>query len=762
MAKYNLSNNDYIKLYGVLTSAVAKPIVKADAVYDSTLDKTQDEINQIAVSGSSALVDITNYLNSGTVLPKAAAYTNGDRPCVLSATTEGADHSDHTLFILSCEGQMSASNGISGKTVYVFNGDENSDGWVYSNTVEFSDEASYRSNTDILKAFGLILPEATTTFSGLMSKEDKAKLDSMSVSDGTHLTNSQISYDASLGYKLTNTLASGSTSNGGNIPVATSTVPGILSAADKAKLDKISLTATGQIETTCVESMTYDASTRQFKLVNANDSTVTSTALPLATSTVAGLMSAEDKAKLDAAAGEDYGIDNIVVDQDAAGAKIIITDNSSAEHEAIIPLATSDKNGLLKKERSEDVDALNGLAAAIREAIGVGGDMAVGRVSLLPGSGLSLATDPYSDNEQDGCMHVVSENTGEQIYYDDTYKKWVFANDYQKGCSSDIPYAVANKNGGVITKTDKAALDNVANLKLVFKDGQLALTDGTNDYLIDAYSKIPATPGLTTSQTYELIKGGKATITFTNKDSKTCTLTIDGVDSGQAATASVEPGKTITRTITCTAENESARYGVSVKATRNDQTSAPASAEYIIKRKVNTPVVTVSGDKYDKSRTITASTTTSGSTIQYSTGSSYTDMPAGGITITSDTLSRAYGFKGIQSAWVDSDNTYTDAIQVGKLPVYVGFGAATLANEAAITSMEGVQKVKKDSPAGTYNVTNTTTGKYFWICSAGTVSKVTSSGFGVPMNAVATVDGYKCYRTASAVMITGTQEFTVA
>ena len=175
-------------------------------------------------------------------------------------------------------------------------------------------------------------------------------------------------------------------------------------------------------------------------------------------------------------------------------------------------------------------------------------------------------------------MHVVSENTGEQIYYDDTYKKWVFATDYQKGCSSDIPYAVANKNGGVITKTDKAALDNVANLKLVFKDGQLALTDGTNDYLIDAYSKIPATPGLTDSQTFELVKGDKATITFTNKDSKTCTLTITGVDSDQSATASVEPGKTITRTITCIADNEGSYPKVTVTATRNGQISAVANA----------------------------------------------------------------------------------------------------------------------------------------------------------------------------------------
>lgn len=832
-----------INLYGTLTSAVGLPIVNTDEVKDLKLNMTQEAINQIAISGSSASIDIKDYLNSSKVLPKAAAYTNGDVPCMLSATAEGPNHVDHTLYILSCTGQMSASNGIAGKTVYVFDGDANSDGWVYRSTVEFSDEASYRSNTDILKAFGLILPEATTTFSGLMSKEDKAKLDNLAdnyegctivdiykhESFSTENDNIFIGHDDTSAiqygpftpvygeecivflvsesssyfdhypyvvYKKSgntytyyktyasedeiqeefgHTTVSGCTNapsrfetestktsfnisiaDAGNhytsipLALATSTTAGIMSGDDKAKLDKISLTATGQIETTCVEEVTYDAATRVLTVKNANDAKVTCT-LPLATTTNAGLLSADDYAIISDRAFA--SIDTVNYGSTDEGGKITITETEqNGQHptsEVTIPLATSEKNGLLDKSIVEDLSIFKGLS---KVATGL----------IIPNDDFSISD--FEDNESNNSMSSTIELSG--INYApngqiSSENSWSEASSAIVG-TVNISYAVADKNGGVITKNDKAVLDNVANLKLVFKNGQLALTDGTNDYLIDAYSKTPTTPGLTASQTFELVKNAKATITFTNKDSKTCTLTINGVDSGQAATASVEPGKTITRTITCTAENESARFAVSVTATRNGQTSTAASAEYVVKRKVNTPIVTVSGDKYDKARTITASTATSGSTIQYSTGSSFVDMPSSGITISSDITSRAYGFKGVQAEWVDSDNAYTDAIQVGKLPVYVGFGAATLSNEAAITSMEGVQKVKKDTPAGTYNVTNTTTGKYFWICSAGTVSKVTSSGFGVPMNAVTIVDGYKCYRTASAVMITGVQEFTVA
>lgn len=88
-------------------------------------------------------------------------------------------------------------------------------------------------------------------------------------------------------------------------------------------------------------------------------------------------------------------------------------------------------------------------------------------------------------------------------------------------------------------------------------------------------------------------------------------------------------------------------------------------------------------------------------------------------------------------------------------PMYFGHSA-----KAALTGEDVLGLTKqaiKSSPNGTYNMTGIAEGEYVWLCvpSNFSITKVTSSGFGVPMAAAATVtvDGkgsYKCYRTEGA------------
>lgn len=88
-------------------------------------------------------------------------------------------------------------------------------------------------------------------------------------------------------------------------------------------------------------------------------------------------------------------------------------------------------------------------------------------------------------------------------------------------------------------------------------------------------------------------------------------------------------------------------------------------------------------------------------------------------------------------------------------PMYFGHSA-----KAALTGEDvlGLTKqVIKSSPNGTYNMTGIAEGEYVWLCvpSNFSITKVTSSGFGVPMAAAATVTvegkgSYKCYRTEGA------------
>lgn len=88
-------------------------------------------------------------------------------------------------------------------------------------------------------------------------------------------------------------------------------------------------------------------------------------------------------------------------------------------------------------------------------------------------------------------------------------------------------------------------------------------------------------------------------------------------------------------------------------------------------------------------------------------------------------------------------------------PMYFGHSA-----KAALTGEDVLGLTKqaiRSSPNGTYNMTGIAEGEYVWLCvpSNFSITKVTSSGFGVPMAAAATVTvegkgSYKCYRTEGA------------
>lgn len=88
-------------------------------------------------------------------------------------------------------------------------------------------------------------------------------------------------------------------------------------------------------------------------------------------------------------------------------------------------------------------------------------------------------------------------------------------------------------------------------------------------------------------------------------------------------------------------------------------------------------------------------------------------------------------------------------------PMYFGHSV-----KAALTGKDVLGLTKqaiKSSPNGTYNMTGIAEGEYVWLCvpSNFSITKVTSSGFGVPMAAAATVTvegkgSYKCYRTEGA------------
>lgn len=330
--------------------------------------------------------------------------------------------------------------------------------------------------------------------------------------------------------------------------------------------------------------------------------------------------------------------------------------------------------------------------------------------------------------------------------------------------TTEVSSATTSK-AGLLTAADKKSLDAVSALKFEIKNGVLTLVNGDTTYCVSLtpYTK-PTAPSISGAGTFILPVGSKVNAVITNKDDRTCVITYND-DQSVRKTITLAPGASTTVSVTSTGANQSMLYPITATATCNGLTSNQTDIEIVIKRQVAKPVVTISGDKYDKIRTISAVCSTTSASVKYSTngGGRWDDLDGSGVSVTSTTAARGYAFCATAIEWENSDYAFNESqIIVGAKPVYVGFGAATLANESAITSMEGVQKVKKDTPVGTYTVTNTNKGVYLWICSAGTLTSVKSSGFAVPMEAVQTIDGYKCYRSSSAVQITGTQTFEIA
>lgn len=168
---------------------------------------------------------------------------------------------------------------------------------------------------------------------------------------------------------------------------------------------------------------------------------------------------------------------------------------------------------------------------------------------------------------------------------------------------------------------------------------------------------------------------------------------------------------------------------------------------------------------YSTQATITLTPSPSNGAVSYYSqdgGINWTEFNSA-VELTSSTSQSAgkYRVKATRTSYVDSDIVQSTAFTLGKKKFYYGMGPATLVDEAAIMSLTGGGIQEKSTMAGTYNITTATIGKYIWFCGSGTLTSVTSGGFGVPMESVAVVDGYNCYRSTSAIQEIGTGEFKV-
>lgn len=156
----------------------------------------------------------------------------------------------------------------------------------------------WNANTRVWEAISkpLSVKSATQSVAGLMSTADKVKLDGLNINN---VSNISFSSNAA---KVTATISkdngnAADTSTTVNLPVASSTSAGSMSATDKIELDRISTAnfALGAVTpTTSTVGIAASKTT-----ISSGASAANNITLPAATQSVAGVMTAADKVKLD-------------------------------------------------------------------------------------------------------------------------------------------------------------------------------------------------------------------------------------------------------------------------------------------------------------------------------------------------------------------------------------------------------------------------------------------------------------------------------
>ena len=183
------------------------------------------------------------------------------------------------------------------------------------------------------------IPAATTLLAGLMTAADKDKLDDIE----TGASNQNLSYTADGQNAGTVTITDGTDAT---IPVATSTTAGLFTGTEKDKLDDIEAGASNQ-------DLDYTVDGQNAGTVTITDGT--NATIPIATSSTAGLFTGTEKDKLDdiEAGASNQDLDYTTDGQNAG--TVTITDGT----DATIPIATSSTAGLFTGTEKDKLAALN-------------------------------------------------------------------------------------------------------------------------------------------------------------------------------------------------------------------------------------------------------------------------------------------------------------------------------------------------------------------------------------------------------------------
>lgn len=228
----------------------------------------------------------------------------------------------------------------------------------------------WNANTRAWKAISkpLSVNSVTQSVAGLMSAADKVKLNGLNINN---VSNISFSSDAA---KVTATISkdngnAADTSTTVNLPVASSTSAGSMSATDKIELDRISTAnfALGAVTpTTSTVGIAASKTT-----ISSGASAANNITLPAATQSVAGVMTAADKVKLDVTLPnlidsnktniDNYTVNGFKISTNPVldGADIKITEYTKPSTTGALAAADSVNGALGKLEKKLDDEVTN-------------------------------------------------------------------------------------------------------------------------------------------------------------------------------------------------------------------------------------------------------------------------------------------------------------------------------------------------------------------------------------------------------------------
>lgn len=274
--------------------------------------------------------------------------------------------------------------------------------------------------------------------------------------------------------------------------------------------------------------------------------------------------------------------------------------------------------------------------------------------------------------------------------------------------------------------------------------GKIVLTKGNDSYAILAEKIVsPAAPTLPDSQTYT----GSKTITVTDVPSG---ATVRYMTNGVTPTAtSGNTGTSISLPQVNTGDSKGKTYTVKVVAVKNGMASSVITRNYTINRQLAAPTISnPGGTKYDSSRSVTITNNAVGGvrgTLKYKIANGEWITPT--LTDNAVTISAAGDVTAVVELDTWESNTATKSVPVGAKKCYIGRTTGSSVND--LSALLNRKDINADTLAGREEENNFSAAGYVWfiVPSGQTITKVTSSGFDVPVELVANqISGYNCYR----------------